>query len=361
MKYRLLVDSNEYWEQLQSDISKSNHHFYMAALSFEGDATGKKLADALYGSPCEDRRIMIDDFTRFVISDRFIYNPCNYFSRKVNAERRETTRLIRDLKINGVRVMFTNPMGPMGKNCAGRNHKKMVVIDDSVSYIGGINISDHNFDWHDMMIRVEDERFAKLLKADFLENWKGQKRPRSEKIDDLWLHVLDGHSNHRSFQSLFRIMENAEKRILIESPYLMFPFIEKLGDLRQKGIQVVVICPEKNNRQVFDHYIRRECVRRGFDLKLFSRGMTHLKLMMIDDDYLVCGSTNFDYVSYTAQQEIFAIISNKKLIHEVKNRIVEADLAGSCPFDHRYSKFRGFTSKQFLNGLCKSAVKLNTL
>ena len=73
-------------------------------------------------------------------------------------ERRETLRLARALSEDGVTVHWTNPVGFCFLEFVSRNHKKSVVIDDRIVYLGGINVCDHNFAWHDVMLRIEDER-----------------------------------------------------------------------------------------------------------------------------------------------------------------------------------------------------------
>ena len=53
-----------------------------------------------------------------------------------------------------------------------RNHKKCVLIDHQISYVGGINITDHNFGWKDLMIRQQDEQLASALHASFQADWQ---------------------------------------------------------------------------------------------------------------------------------------------------------------------------------------------
>lgn len=59
---------------------------------------------------------------------------------------------------------------------AAKNHKKLIVIDDRLTYIGGINFSEHNFAWHDLMIRFDDRAIAKFFTTDFLDTWSGRER-----------------------------------------------------------------------------------------------------------------------------------------------------------------------------------------
>ena len=59
--------------------------------------------------------------------------------------------------------------------------------------------------------------------------------------------------------------------------------------------------------------------------------MIHLKVMLIDDRVLVMGSSNFDMVSYRAEQEIVALVTDAAAIREVTRRVLEPDLEASRP------------------------------
>ena len=57
--------------------------------------------------------------------------------------------------------------------------------------------------------------------------------------------------------------------------------------------------------------------------------MSHLKAMLIDDEYLIAGSSNFDYLSYRLYQEIIAIFTDRDLIDDFRERVMLPDLAAA--------------------------------
>ena len=67
--------------------------------------------------------------------------------------------------------------------------------------------------------------------------------------------------------------------------------------------------------------------------------MTHLKAMLIDNRYLVAGSSNFDYLSYRLYQEIVAIFRQEELIADFRERVLLPDLANSLAVDCQASEF----------------------
>lgn len=333
MKINLFVDSAEFWHSLKEDTQNSNDYVYIQTLSFEGDVVGKMVSNHLLSLIPKDIRILVDTYTKYIISDRFYYRPKNFFDKDLRLERKETLKMIDELNRSGVKVKFTNPVGPMLMKFPARNHKKMVLIDDRISYIGGINFSDHNFQWHDLMIRIDDRNITEFLRNDFLTTWNGCHLSVEKEFGDIKFFLCDGHSNKESFQVLFDLIEGAKESIFIESAYASFPFYEKLRSAKRRGVKITIVAPSKNNRKNIQKYTLWEAERSAFDLWLYQPDMTHVKAMLIDEETLVIGSTNFDYISYSVEQELFTLIKDKGIINEFKSRIIEPDLRKSKKFN----------------------------
>ena len=341
MRMRLLIDSKEFWPNLKDDIRASRRYIYVQTLSFEGDRVGRMVSDELLTSQAKEVQILVDSYTKYVISDRFLYRPKNYFDPDLQMERAHTSRMLEELNQSGIQIRFANPVGFLFARFPARNHKKMIVIDDRISYIGGINFSDHNFEWHDLMIRIDDPDVAAFLKSDFLSSWQSSHLYSEKTIGDIQLYLFDGHSNKRNFQTVFGMIEKAEKSIFIESPYISFPFYERLRAARKRGVTIELVAPAENNRKSIGRYTLWETTRSGVDLWLYQPGMTHVKAMLIDDHILILGSTNFDYISYTVEQELVAIIEEEAIIDDFRKRVVERDLQNSRKFDGEVNYQKG--------------------
>jgi len=337
----LLVDSARFWERLAEDIAGARSRIYVQTLSFEGDAAGTALAHALTAAACPDRRVLVDTFTRFILNDRFIYWIPNLLDAELRAEARATTELLNGLASSGVDVRFTNPIGIRIGRVAARDHKKLVVLDGRVAYIGGINFSDHNFDWHDMMLRIEAPDVAALLERDFLATFEGRSQYIAGRFPGIELHLLDGRSNARAFEPVLELLRSARREIIAVSPYLSFPFLDHLCAARRRGVQVTLISPALNNRGFLRRNLEWEAVRSGLDLWLYQGRMSHLKALLVDDTYLVAGSSNFDALSYVVHPEIVAIITDPHTIARFRAEVVEPDLAASVRFEGRPGLFLG--------------------
>jgi cardiolipin synthase len=331
MKTDLLVDSAEFLARVREDLAGARESAYVQANTFEGDSAGKAVAELIRASPARDRRVLVDSYTRHVMSDRFRWNPWNHLDPVFRAEVRDTFSMFEGLQRQGVGVRFTNPVGALLFRFPGRNHKKVVVVDGRVSYIGGICFSDHNFAWHDAMLRIEDDRAAAFLHQDFLATWEGRHRGASLRLPGLAIHALDGASNELPFAEVLELIDGARESLFMEVPYLSTPFAERLREAQKRGVRVVLVTPKSNNWALPGAVVRREAARSGFEVRRLDRGMTHMKAALIDERVLVIGSANFETFSYRTQQEYLCITTEEALVADFRARVAETDVRLSTP------------------------------
>ena len=331
MSIELLVDFKEFWPKLRTDLQTARQSVLVQTFAFEGDSVGQDLAEALLSSPAGQKQILADSFTRVVLSDRFRFWPSNLLDEGLKREARDTASMIFRLQAAGVKLKYTNPYGVAPRKLLSRNHKKLIVIGKDIAYLGGINFSEHNADWHDMMFRIEDREAVAFLRQDFRETWQGRDSRHHGKFDGLEILSADGRNNRASFQRVVDLIDAAGRSIFVQSPYITFPFYERLRAATRRGVAVTIITPAENNWRLFANYARLESARSEIDLRLFQGGMSHLKAMLIDDEYLIAGSSNFDYLSYRIHQELIAVITRPAVIADFRERVVIPDLANSKP------------------------------
>ena len=329
MLTEILIDFDEFWTRLREDIRTARQSILVQTLAFEGDAIGKLLADSLLSAPAADKRILADSFTRIVLSDKFRFSPRNLINAELRQEARETSSLLKKLKDSGVQIRFTNPYGFTPRRILSRNHKKLIIVDERVVYLGGMNFSDHNAAWHDMMLRLEDVEAVAFLREDFLSTWSGRDRKATAEFDGFALHTLDGRGNGEAFGRVLDLIDNARQSIFVESPYITFPFYERLRSAAGRDVAVTIVTPQHNNWSFFAEYARLESTLSKIDLRLYKGRMSHLKGMLIDNDYLIAGSSNFDYLSYRVYQETVAIITDRRVINEFRERVIVPDMANA--------------------------------
>jgi cardiolipin synthase len=346
-RYGLLVGSDAFWRAAEQDMRQASRRLLVQAMTFEADAAGAEVARAIAASRARDRRVLVDDFTRHVVSDRLVWSPAFLTDRAFRAEVKATRRMFRTLDARGVQVRRTNPMGALLHRFPFRNHKKLIVADD-VAYIGGLNFSDHNFAWPDLMLRISCPEVADALAQDFEDTFAGQARGWSQAFGELKLYGMDGRDNAPAFAEIFRSIDEAQATVTVVSPYLTFPCFDALERAAARGVRVQVITPLANNKPTVRDYLLHASRRTGVDVRLRPE-MIHLKGMLIDGRRLVLGSSNFDFVSYLGEEELVAVIDDASLAASFHRQVIAPALVGSTSaLDLPPSAWRGARSRALL-------------
>jgi len=321
MTSRVLIGAQSFMDDFKKRALEAKESVYVQAMTFEGDAAGEQLIDIMLQSPAKEKKLLVDNYSNAVINDSFIISPKYLKDKAFREEVANTKSIIENARENGIDVMFTNPLGFMMLRYPLRNHKKMVVVDGKTSYLGGINFSDHNFEWHDMMIAIESEDVGKSISRDFNKTWKGQNQSLSEEFQDSTIYFFNGVKSADLYDDLFGVIKSAKKTVEVISPYVSNPLLNVLEGASNNGVHVSIISPEKNNKGIFKNILLSELDKGYF--KMFEYpGMSHLKAILIDDETLLFGSSNYDIVSYYWEQEIVLESRDQSLVAMFKTEIL---------------------------------------
>lgn len=330
-RFELLVGSGEFWDRLSSDIREAKERVWVQTLSLEGDTAGKSLERALKRSGASDRRVLVDEFTRWVQNDRFLYGPDAMRDPELQAEVKETHRMISRLPAAGVRVRWSSALGFLARRAAWRNHKKLVVIDGRVCYLGGINFTEHNFQWHDLMLRIECPEATRFVARDFRRSWRGERSSGSRAFDGVELLAIDP-PDISPYERVWTLLSEARKEIFVQSAYITPPLSDILGAAADRGTKVRILTPAENNVALFQRYIVWKARRHGFELRMIP-GMTHMKAILIDGTALLLGSANFHFMGHLTQNEHVAIVTDPGPVQEFIRRVREPDWERAGPFE----------------------------
>lgn len=329
MKGEILVESGRFMDQLEVDLESATESVFVQAMSFEGDDAGHRLIDAMLTSKAKDKRICIDSYSKAVINDHFIHSTRYLTSSSFRNEVRETKRLIAHAKKSGIQIHFTNSLGFLMHKYPLRNHKKMVVIDGQISYIGGINFTDHNFEWHDFMLRVDSHQVGHLMSGDFNHTFYDQNQSVMHNVEDGELYFFDGYRSRGLYDQLFSHLKQAKKQIQILSPYVSNPLLGYIEKYVDGNVDVQIVTPGLNNKSIFKDYLINELEKKYFRLFELPDIMSHLKSILIDGEKLILGSSNFDFASYYLEQEVVMITWNKQIVEDYTKKILEPDTQNS--------------------------------
>lgn len=315
--YELHIGSADFWARAAKDIAAARRRVLIQAMTFEGDSAGRPVAEAVAASPASDRRVLVDDYTRHVINDTFLRSSRD---PALHAEAAATWAMFDALRSNGTDLRITNPIAGNWLRYPLRNHKKLLVIDN-VAWLGGINFSDHNFSWHDMMLRLEGAEVADWLAGTFDLDWSGNPRSSREMFgQSLELLSLSGRDNALHFAPLLDRFAQARERIEVVSAYPTFPFVDALISAARRGTAVTIYTPRPNNKPIVRDYLLAKCHGTGLVVRLLPE-MTHVKAALIDGEELIAGSSNFDFVSYRTSADYIATIRDPQLVLEAEARL----------------------------------------
>jgi cardiolipin synthase len=324
MEIQLLVDAPEFWSRLTDDLRQAEKSAYIQTFTFEGDRVGVALGRALEACPAADRRLLVDRYSLLYHSDRIVLGPA-WLERPFRREVMLTHRWVDRLRHAGVGVRFSNPLGPRPTKLVRRNHKKIAVFDGRIAYVGGINFSEHNFAWHDLMFRVESDDLAAVLAEDFLASWDARPLARSVDVGPLRVISLNGNRNPDHMRPIVEAVNGAARSIDVVSPYLSTPFTDHLAAARARGVRVRVLTPAQNNKGNLARHILEVARRSGFEV--YRRdGMSHMKAMVIDAELLIVGSSNFDFMSYHILEELVVMTRDRDMLDAFVSRAWEPDL-----------------------------------
>lgn len=317
-RYQLFVGSADFWVRAAQDIAAAKHRVLVQAMTFEGDSAGHPVAEAIAASPAEVRRVLVDDYSRNVINDTMLPLPLRPAS--VRAEADATLDMFDRLVSRGVGVRITNPVLGNPLRYPLRNHKKLLVMD-GVAWIGGINFSDHNFAWHDLMLRIDDDAVADWLAADFERDWRGVPQGAIRRFGDMDLTTLDGSTNLALMQPLIDLVSRARHSVEMVSAYPTMPFVEAMASAARRGARVTIHTPAPNNKPVVRDYLTGVASSAGIALRLVPE-MTHVKAVLVDGHTLMLGSSNFNFASFRTSNDIVAVIAHAGLVAAFEARLL---------------------------------------
>jgi len=324
---RLLIDADEFKTDVEQAMRAAKQRIWVQAMTFECDSAGEWLLNCMRAAGVESKILCIDAYSLMNVNDGWAFGGRYWRSPKYRAEVNATRAYLKGQPEDGISRHITNPLGWRLHRFPARNHKKMLIIDE-VAYIGGLNFSEHNFDWHDMMVRIEEPRVVQQLAADFQCTLSGQNQSLCEQVENGRLFFLDGSNSHDLYEQLFEEIASATHSVRIVSPYVSDPLLSRLNKM-DDHVQVEIITPATNNKSIMKHYLLAKTRDKKWDIYQYGGGMSHAKAILIDGKKLIVGSSNFDFVSYHLEQEVVWVSEDQALIASFTDKVWQQDLARS--------------------------------
>lgn len=343
MAYLVIDDTFQYYNLMLSDIARASEYIYLETYKFANDHMGIRFRDALTAKAREgvNVKILIDSWGKGPISETFFTDLIKFGGE---------VKFFEKIKINS--DIFTR-----GHR---RDHRKIVVIDDSVSYIGSANITGYNLNWRELCLRMEGDLAISFRKV-FLENFNAfnpfiitNKVTFTRKIKAGEFEIIRDVPSIQ-FQRLRKrytqLIRQANRSVVIETPYFLPGFVlrKAMIDACKRGVDVKVIMPKHSDVRMVD-ILRNKYLgtlhQAGVHLLFYLPHNLHAKMLMIDDEIFSISSANFDFRSFRYQYEIALIGTHPEILEQLRNHI-DGTIRNSTGLDYEEFKRRPLIEKIF--------------
>lgn len=341
-KVELLIDGPTTYDAMFLAIENAKNSINMETYIIEDDEIGQRFAKLLINKQISGVQVnLIYD------SVGSISTPKPFFKTLIES---------------GINVLEFNPINPLvtrkGWDVNRRDHRKLLIVDGQVAFVGGINISSvyssgsfgksrstkGNQQWRDTHLRVVGPVVNEFQKL-FMATWNEQKGALLATRDYFPAQANKGNEVVRAIGSspeeaysqiyvtLLSAINSAETRVSLTNAYFV-PDPKLLAALKeavQRGVDVRLLLPEKTD-SVMVFYASRsyydELLCAG--VKIYERrdALLHSKTAMIDGVWSTVGSTNLDWRSFTNNQEINAVLLGQDFGLQMQN-MFEMDLESS--------------------------------
>ncbi len=341
-KVDLLVDGPSTYKSMFAAIENAKDHINMETYIIEDDEIGRRFAELLVSKQ------------RSGVQVNFIYDSVGAIGTP--------KEFFKPLQESGVNVLEFNPVNPLlarkGWDVNRRDHRKLLIADGQVAFVGGINISSvyssgsfgksrptkDNPLWRDTHLRMAGpvvSEFQKLFMATWAEQRGAPLAPRNyfpepgSKGNEVVRAIGSSPEEPYSqiYATLLSAINSAETQVFLTNAYFV-PDPQLLATLKeavQRGVDVRLLLPEKIDSALVYHASRSyydELLSAG--VKIYERqdALLHAKTALIDGVWSTVGSTNLDWRSFLNNQEINAVMLGQDFGAKMQ-ALFEQDLASS--------------------------------
>ena len=327
------VDGNEKFKALKEDLRKAEHFIHIQYYIIRNDVLFNQIKDILIEKAAQgvEVRLLFDAM------------GCRYVNHKVWKE----------LNAKGVKTaeFFPAILGRLQLRINYRNHRKIVVIDNKVAYVGGFNVAKEYIDldkkfghWRDTHLRIRGSAVLSLqmrfmldwnyaAKENLLQNPKMFGGMESGNRDFCEMQIISSGPDNTAQQirdNYLRLITKAEKSIYIQTPYFIpdESIFNALMIAIRSGIDVHVMIPCMPDHPFVywaTYSYIGDLVMAGAKCYTYNNGFLHSKGIIVDGKVLCYGTANMDIRSFALNFEVNAIIYDKEKAQEME-KLFQEDL-----------------------------------
>ncbi|OUM88269.1 MAG: cardiolipin synthase [Caldibacillus debilis] len=320
----IFIDGKDKFEALFADIKQAKDHIHLQYYIFRDDEIGKKLIDLLTEKAKEGVKV------------RVLYDEMG--SRRI--KKRSFNKLI---EAGGeVEVFFRSIIPMINLRINFRNHRKLVVIDGKIAYLGGFNVGDEYLGlskkfgyWRDTHLRIvgnavhaaqirfildwnqasyrHDIHYAANYFPEFRHDGHIPLQIVTSGPDSEWEQIKNGY---------IKMISSAKKSVFIQTPYFIpdSSILDVLRIASLSGVDVRVMIPNKPDH-MFVYWATYsyigELLKAGAKVYIYENGFIHAKTIVVDENAASVGTANIDVRSFRLNFEVNAFMYDGKIARQL--------------------------------------------
>ena len=319
----LLSDGEETFQAMLKAIEDAREYIFLQMYIFRTDRIGSLFAQALKEKAQSGVKV-------YVLYERLGI--------------RMSKKVLRSMEQAGIFLGEFTPIRFNKLQMNFRNHRKLLIIDGEKGFFGGINIGDDYLGrypsigfWRDSNVLVSGP-VVHLAQIEFIKDWKFSQETdihlkiRGMKVlgnsNVLLVNANPSEDRPKNLLVHLEIINSAQKRLWIANPYIVPPqgLIDALYLSFLKGVDIRILIPLKSDNQfvslAMSVYIQK-LVEAGIRVYRYSLGMMHQKVILVDDELAVIGSSNLDYRSMHINFENTIITDDLNFIQNLNSCFIK--------------------------------------
>lgn len=349
-KAKLLINGADTFAAIFEAIAKAEHYVLVQFYIVRDDGVGRELQQCLI------------DRARAGVKIFMLYDELGSTDL--------TTSYIRELRDNGVEIHPFNTTRGNRFRLNFRNHRKIVVVDGEVAFVGGHNVGDEYLGkdpvltpWRDTHVSLQGP-VVQCVQAPFVEDWnwatgnlqeikellKWDPRPADDGAIAAAC-IPTGPADRLESGTLWFLQQIyfATRRLWIVSPYFV-PDAQLMSGLQLaalRGVDVRIMIPKNpDHLHVYLSGISylQEAEEAGIKIYRYQPGFLHQKVFLIDDDVACIGTANLDNRSMRLNFEVTILLIDREFAREVERMLLEdleqSELASAAEYTNRWLPFR---------------------
>lgn len=330
--YQLWADPMQYYQEMIKDIGTAKKYVYIETFRLGNDVIGERFRNALIKIRKKGIavKLLIDYWGAGSVKSGFLD---------------ELIRLGGEVRYF-IKIKLSFDFLTRSHK---RNHRKLLLIDDNISYIGSSNLTGYNLNWRESVLRMENHELTLLFKKVFNQDFQLYNRyifsqayyTKHIKYDNFEIiRDVPNIAVKKINKKFIQLIKGAKSSVVIETPYFLPGFMlrKAMMETAERGVKVTVLLPNKSDVQLVD-ILRNKYLgplyKKGIEFLFYEPNNLHAKIILVDNQWFGIGSSNFDYRSFRYMFEIMLFGNEPQIVEQIYEH-TETTKMSSIPFNYKY-------------------------